>query len=67
MPTSICHAMKFSISKLFSRWKYLIEMVAAAHAKPASTAHNLGARTPRQFQGSTTSASPANAAITAIH
>ena len=59
--------MKLSGSKLRPRWKYFVATVPAAHPNPDSTAHSLGPRSPVQFHGSTTSASPANANATANH
>ena len=66
-PSSICHAMKLSMSKLRPRWKYFIAIVPHAQPNPESTAHALGFNSPSQCQGSTTSTSPASASAIATH
>ncbi len=66
-PSSICHAMKLSMSKARARWKYFIATVPAAQPNPERTAQPLDSMSPCQCHGSTTSVSPTSARAIASH
>jgi hypothetical protein len=66
-PSSICQAMKLSMSKWRSRWKCFIATVPHAQPNPERIAHAFGFHSPSQCQGSTTSTRPASASAIATH